>query len=300
MLERITVLDGGMGSELLNRTGHRGGLWSAQALLDAPELVLAVHTDYIDAGADVIIANNYSTIPSYLGKAGLADQYQHMTHTAGELARRAAKLADRDVQVLGSMPPLQESYRHDLVQPEAQARPIYHALVEALAPHVDGFVCETMSSATEARVAASSVRDAGFDGPLWVAWTLTESADGTLRSGDTIAQAYAALAGLNVDAYLFNCCTPDAITAALPQLAALTDRPYGAYPNLMHIPPGWTLDNDVASERFAMSVEEFVACGETWRAAGASIIGGCCGIGPSHIAGLAQALKYPVLVEENI
>jgi len=72
MLPQITILDGGMGGELIRR-GHatRTELWSALALLEAPDDVLAVHADYIAAGARLIITNTYSTIAGYLGKAGL-------------------------------------------------------------------------------------------------------------------------------------------------------------------------------------------------------------------------------------
>ena len=65
-MAELTVIDGGMGGELQLRSGKTGGLWSAQALVDAPDLVREVHEDYVSAGAEVIITNTYSTIPSYL------------------------------------------------------------------------------------------------------------------------------------------------------------------------------------------------------------------------------------------
>ena len=71
----VTLLDGAMGTELQRRgvevPSHITSVWSAQALIDAPEAVLGVHRDYIEAGADVITVNNYSLTPLLLARAGL-------------------------------------------------------------------------------------------------------------------------------------------------------------------------------------------------------------------------------------
>ena len=137
----VTIMDGGMGAELMRR-GGASPLWSARALLDAPELVRAVHDDFINAGARVIITNTYSTIPSYLGKEGLEARWMELADLAGRIAREAADAPGEPVTVLGSLPPLNESYRHDLVPPDAEAVPAYEALAQTLAPYVDGFVAE--------------------------------------------------------------------------------------------------------------------------------------------------------------
>ena len=87
----VIVLDGGMGVEIGKRyAAAKQGLWSASVLLDRPDIVMAVHQDFIRAGARMIITNTYSTIPSYLGKAGRAEEYQALTTLGGTLARRAA------------------------------------------------------------------------------------------------------------------------------------------------------------------------------------------------------------------
>ena len=87
-LQKLTILDGGMGSELIRRGAtSRDGLWSAGALLDCPETVVDIHTDYIRAGAEVITTNSYSTIPSYLERHGLETRYEELAHLAGSLAQ---------------------------------------------------------------------------------------------------------------------------------------------------------------------------------------------------------------------
>ena len=279
----VTILDGGMGGELIRREqAPRGELWSAQALLDAPEAVLTLHRDYIAAGADIIITNTYATIPSYLEKLGLEARYAELAGLAARLARQAADEADREVLVAGSLPPLGESYRPDLSPPDAEARPVYRTLAEALDPFVDLHICETMSCIRESVNAVTGAREAtGPDKPVWVSWTLMERPGGGLRSGEPVAAAVEALAGLQVDGYLFNCTSPEAITAGLAELGTLTDRPIGAYPNRMSVPEGWTLDNEVATApRTDLDIAAFLDYAKRWIEQGADIIGGCCGMIP--------------------
>jgi len=225
----ITILDGGMGQELLRR-GHRGsqGLWSAQALIDAPDVVADVHRSYIDVGARVITTNTYSTVPSYLGKAGMADRYVELASLAARIARDVANAASVPVKVAGSVPPLDESYRFDLVPADAVALPIYASLVRALDPYVDLFLCETMSCIREARNAASAACEvAQGRKPVWVSWTLAEEPGAGLRSGESIAEAVRALEHLPIDAFLFNCTTPAAIEWGIAELRPLTSKAIG-------------------------------------------------------------------------
>ena len=285
----ITILDGGMGSELRERGyGSADGLWSAQALLDAPDMVLQVHRDYIAAGADIITSNSYSTIPSYLGKRAMAGRYVELTRLAGEIARAAASGAPRPVRVAGSLPPLGESYRPDLIPEEAESLEIYRAMVEALRDSVDLFLCETLSSGAEARRAVGQALAFGGGKPVLVSWTLDETPGAGLRSGEPVAEAFAQLAGYEVAAYLFNCTQPEAILAGVRELAQLTDRPIGGYPNLMApVNRAWTLDNELqTATRTDLDIDDFVALVARIVAAGATIVGGCCRVGPRHIAAL--------------
>ncbi|MYA17608.1 MAG: homocysteine S-methyltransferase family protein, partial [Gammaproteobacteria bacterium] len=245
----VTLLDGGMGREIQQRRPEAAhGLWSARVLVDEPDLVVEIHREYIDAGAAVITTNNYSTIPSYLGKEGMQGRYRELTHLAATLARRAVRESGKDVAIAGSLPPLEESYRADLVPSPDVARPIYQGVVEALRNDVDLYVCETMSSATEANTAASAALAHGGGKPVYVSWTLAETPGQGLRSGETVRQAVDALAGLAVDGYLFNCTHLEAIEVGLRELKALTTKPIGCYPNRLNkVPEGWTLDNEITT-----------------------------------------------------
>ena len=290
----VTLLDGGMGREIQERRPRAAqGLWSASVLLDEPDLVVEIHREYIDAGATVITTNNYSTIPSYLGKAGMQDRYRELTRLAATLARRAVRESGKDVAVAGSLPPLEESYRADLVPPPDVAQPVYRGVVEAFRDEVDLFICETMSSALEAKTAAGAARAHGQGKPVYVSWTLDETPGQGLRSGETVTAAVHALAGLAVDGYLFNCTHPEAIEAGLRELKPLTAKPIGCYPNRLNkVPDGWTLDNEITTGlRRDLPRHLYVASMLRCIEAGASLVGGCCGIGPSDIRALAERLR---------
>ena len=289
----ITVLDGGMGGELQRRFGTGDGLWSAQVLVDNPDGVAAVHMDYIAAGARMIITNTYSTIPSYLGKEGRESEYVELTRLGGEIARRAVKNSGVEVRILGSLPPLSESYRPDLVPAAEQAMPIYRNMAKALVDNVDAFVCETMSSADEALHASSQALLHGQGKPVYVSWTLNETPGAGLRSLESVTHAFETLAHLEIAGFMFNCTRPEAIEAALVEITSLTDKPVGCYANrIAEVPLDWELDKDyqtIPVNRLptALFVEFCLRC----AAKGATIIGGCCGIGPEDISALSEALQ---------
>ena len=289
-----TILDGGMGGEIQRHLPEaKNGLWSALALIDHSDLVVRLHREYIDAGADLVTTNTYATVPSYLAKAGMAARYPELARLAARLARQAADTVPRPVQVAGALPPLEESYRADLVPPAAQALPVYGKLVAAMAPDVDVWLCETMSSAAEAVNAARQARALGGGKPVYVSWTLDETPGAGLRSGESIAAAVRAVAGMDVDAFLFNCTHPEAIEAGLNELRRLTDKPVGCYPNrLNRVPEGWALDNNLATGlRRDLPQHLYVAAMERCVEQGATIVGGCCGIGPDDIRALASRLR---------
>ncbi|MDA0762613.1 MAG: homocysteine S-methyltransferase family protein [Proteobacteria bacterium] len=295
----ITIMDGGMGGELKARLpGAERGLWSAKALVDAPELVVELHQEYIDAGARLIITNTYSTVPSYLAKEGLEGEFERYTALGGALAKKAVAQSGKPVQIAGSLPPLFESYRPDLVGTAEASLPVYAALVRALLPYVDLFLCETMSTADEAFQAASQAKALGEGKPVIVAWTLNEEPGAGLRSGESVETAFARLEALELDGFLFNCTAPEAANAALVTLRELTDKPIGCYVNrTKKVPVGWTLDGQASDgRRQDLTTDYFVELSKSAIAAGATIIGGCCGIGPSDIKALNDAVLQDPLI----
>lgn len=291
----MILLDGGTGQELLRRSAAPPTpLWSAQVMFDQPELVREVHADYLHAGADIITLNAYSATPCRLNRYGLADQFVALQQAAGELAHQARDQAGRPTaQIAGCLSPFGWSYRPDLAPPYDELVNHYGAIAELQQPYVDLFVCETMSSIAEGRAALEAARP--FARPVWVAFTVADD-DGTrLRSGESLAEALAAVN--DADAVLVNCSPPESIDRSMSVLAAEAGpRPFGAYANgFTHIAsefePGTT--TTVLGQRRDLTPEAYTDHVIAWRDAGATIVGGCCEIGPAHIRSLAARLADP-------
>ena len=279
-----------MGNELLKRTNKQSsGLWSAQFLIDSPNLVKEVHQAYVDVGAQVITTNTYSTIPSYLQKENKTNLMKDLIRKAGAIAREVADNNNQEILVAGSLPPLDESYRPDLVPNEKESIPIYEELIEELNSFVDIFLCETVSSIAETSNVLKAIKNkAKQDKKIWLSWTLLEDKSARLRSKETIEDALQFAESFNPDAYLFNCTDPIAITEGIKKLSKLTDKPIGCYPNVFGVPFDWTLDNNVEVDPRNLSIEQFIEYKNLWNELGASIIGGCCETRPSHIKAFAS------------
>lgn len=286
----IVLLDGGIGQEILKRTtGPAGTSWLPLVLIDQPDVVLAVHEDYIRAGARVITTNSYILTRPHLEPMGLGDRFDSLNHRAGELAARARDRSGHAVLIAGSLPPQEGSYRVRRALLFDDTVELYREQAEALAPYVDLFMCETLASAEEARAAVTGATSVGK--PVWVAWTLEDHGSALLRSGETISEAALALTGLPVGAFLANCCSPESITRAMPELARL--GPAGGYANgFVAIPDRWSETGGGLDRlgRRDIDPETYLGHARAWLDAGARIVGGCCEIGPAHIARIRDAL----------
>ena len=289
--ERTILLDGGMGRELRFRgVDVMTSIWSVKALIDAPQVVCEVHRDFIAAGADIITVNSYVIVKSNLAWAGIEGRFKELNRLACNLAQQARDTSGRDVLIAGSLPPLAGSYRPDRVGRFEEIEPLYREQAEELAPHVDLLICETMSSADEGRAAAAAASRTGK--PVWVCWTLHEDRSGRLRSGEDIGDAVRTLSGLTISGVLANCCAPESITRAMPQLVQTGLKYVGGYANTFQpIPEDWDLDGDKASDgslglRTDLDPESYAGHAGDWLKAGATVVGGCCGTRPAHIAKL--------------
>ncbi|MEM7378377.1 MAG: homocysteine S-methyltransferase family protein [Pseudomonadota bacterium] len=286
----VTLLDGGMGREL-KRSGapfHQPE-WSAAALSAAPESVAEVHRRFIHAGCAVITTNNYAVVPFHIGAERFELEGEALTELAGRLAVEAAS---EGVRVAGSLPPLAGSYRPDLFDP-AMAEQLYPRIVAALAPFVDVWLGETISCLAEATAICTALRER--DKPLWLAFTLDDDT-GTaprLRSGESIDTACELAEAEGADGVLFNCSVPEVIGAAIAAVGAVPDRPFvfGGYANAFTPRPVDTEANsEIAALRDEITPEAYADTVMRWVDDGASVVGGCCGIGPEHIAALRARL----------
>jgi len=293
--ERTILLDGGMGRELRFRgIDVMTPIWSAKALIEAPQAVRQIHSDYIAAGADIITTNTYGIIRSNLAKEGLEDRFKELNLLACQIAEEAREASGRSVLIAGSLPPLAGSYRPDLVGNIEDIQPLYLEQAELLAPYVDLILCETMSSAAEGRAAATAACQTGM--PVWVSWTLHDDGSGKLRSGETISEAVEMLSDLAVFGFLANCCRPESITKAMPLLAEAGATYFGGYANtFLLIPEDWELDGLKETDgsldlRTDLDPESYARHVVQWLQDGATVVGGCCGTRPAHIAKLRELI----------
>lgn len=270
------VLDGAMGTEL-ERRGLRASLplWSAHALLEAPEMVRVIHSEYAAAGAQILTANTFRTQRRALGREGLADRAEELTRLAVTLAREGAGERE-DVLIAGSAPTLEDCYRPDLVPSDAELEREHGAHADALAAGgVDLILIETMNTAREARIAARAARASGL--PFFASFVC--GTGGRLLSGEALADALDLLGPESPHCLLVNCLPPSAVGACLPILREAKTA-FGVYANL-----GEPRESGRSED---CSPEQLAAHARVWRDAGARVIGGCCGTEPAHIRALAR------------
>jgi S-methylmethionine-dependent homocysteine/selenocysteine methylase len=248
----------------------------------------------------VITTNSYAVVPFHLGSARFAARGEELADLAGRLARQAAVTAGRPVKVAGSLPPVCGSYRADLFRPD-EARPILQTLVRGLAPHVDHWQGETLSAIEEAELLREVIDATGGPArPLWLSFTLEDEAhvhgQPRLRSGQQVAEAVAATIRLGAAAVLFNCSQPEVMGEAVSAARGVIEDSgaalrIGVYANAFPPQPKDATANAGLSEiRADLTPHAYLAFAKAWRRTGASILGGCCGIGPEHIAVLREGL----------
>ncbi len=288
-----------MGKELA-RIGAPFGQpeWSALALLEAPERVHEAHRNFIDAGAEVITVNAYAVVPYHIGAERFDARGRELAGLAGELARRAADAGPHPVRVAGCLPPVFGSYVPERFDP-AVAPDLLRVLIEAQAPWVDLWVGETIGSLAEAEAMMAALDDAAAVGDRWLSYAVDdERQDGrvTLWSGESMPDAAQLAVDLGADAVLVNCAAPESISRALIELeatvrAAGSGVPLGAYANAFEPrPPGLAANETILDRREDLTADVYGGLAREWVAAGASIIGGCCGIHPEHIAAIGAGL----------
>lgn len=288
----ITLLDGGMGQELVLRSDKEPtSLWATQILLDKPELVRGVHEDYFAAGAQIATTNTYAILRDRLIRHDIEDQFEKLHQAACEIACKARDQHGSG-QVAGSLGPCGWSYRPDMAPPAEQAAEVYAEIAQLHAPYVDLLICETMASVDQARGALMGAKTIGK--PVWLAISVADNDGAQLRSGEPVTDILPLVSELQPDALLLNCSIPEALNQALPLLAG-NGVPVGGYANgFTKITQEFTDLNstvDALEKRADLGPEAYADFADHWVEQGASIVGGCCEVGPAHIAELARRFK---------
>jgi len=279
------ILDGAMGTELQRRGVDTGlPLWSANALTNRGEVVLQIHRDYIDAGADIITTNTFRTTRRMFARANLPDQSDRYTTVAVDLAHQARDSAPgREILIAGSMAPLEDCYRPDLVPPDDQLRLEHNELAGRLArAGTDFILLETMNTIREAYIACEAAIATGKE--VMVSFICNRA--GHLYGGESFADAIRMITPLQPTAFSINCVSPRFIMPALNIACVTTSLPLAVYANV-GIPEnerrGWEFTREITPEDYSTYAGD-------WLHSGVTIIGGCCGTTPEYIAALANIL----------
>ena len=282
-MTQITLLDGGMGQELVHRTGDRPtALWSTRVMVDHPGLVGQIHTDYFNAGATVATTNTYAIHHDRLKGTGLEEQFADL-HARALHEATEARDAYGTGRIAGAIGPLGASYRPDLHPPSAEAQMLFADVAKLLAPKCDVILLETVSSLDQARDGLAGAAVAGL--PVWLAMTVDDQ-DGTrLRSGEPLGEVVD-IAQNGAASLLLNCSSPEAISTGLAEIADC-GLPFGAYANgfekitTAFLEDSPTVDNLTARRDLDPQAYADVVMG--WVELGATVVGGCCEVGPAHI-----------------
>ncbi len=261
--------------------------WSAAAVATHPDVVRAVHEDYIRAGSDIITTNSFSTARHQLEAAGLGDRFRELNERSVALAREAREnAAERPVFIAGSISSVhfEIEYMCSVEQAAANFREQAELLVEA---GVDLIMMEMMWDIDYSAAAVAAAVATGL--PTWIGFTCKIGEDSTVmlfskKYDGTLASALDALLPLGgVVANVMHTQTQD----VAPALRVLMDRwsgPVGAYAHCGEfVMPNWQFIDTI-------SPENYLAEALKWVEMGVQIIGGCCGIGPEHIQMLKERL----------
>ncbi len=272
---KVLILDGGIGTSLQARglpRGHPPDLWS----VERPEEVRRVHEAFVEAGANIIFTNTFGASRLRLDRYGWSDRVLELNRAAVGLARAASQGRALVAGNIGPCGPVAATFR-SLSRPEAVS--LFAEQIGALASaEVDLLAIETISDVEEMEVAVSAARSVSPDLPLLA--SLTFAREGKLRSGEGPEAAARALEAMGVEIVGANCSFGFQLLLPIcEEMAGATTLPLAMKPNA-GVPPGPPPSADEAAEYARGFVE-----------AGASLVGGCCGVDPAMLRAIAQAVK---------
>ena len=287
------ILDGGTGTDIQRRGAPMSGeTWCAEVNLTHPDIVRAVHEDYIRAGADIITANTFATSALSFNYYGRDNDLLKIDAAAVANSRQAA--AGKSVAVAGSvstMRPVAPGTDRTLKEkewPEAEARALFRRKVENLArTGVDLLMMEMMRDVDYSVYATEAAVATGL--PVWVGISVERGEDGRLvgfgREDQLFNDVAKRLSATKPAVINIMHTSPNDTDDALQTLRKYWDGPIGTYPESGYFKmPDWQFIDII-------SPEELVSKSRGWKAQGATIFGGCCGIGPDHIAALSKEFK---------
>jgi len=286
--ERPVLADGAMGTVLYARGVPINRCYD-ELNLSEPGLILSIHEEYLQAGAEILETNTFGANRFRLARHGLADKVAEICAAGVRLARRAAaNLKEKqagEARVAGSVGPLGVRLEPLGKTGLDEARSAFAEQIRALAEAgVDLLIVETMPALNEAREALAAAREVAPGLPVLVMVTVDD--DANCLDGSSAEQAAALLTGWGADAIGVNCSTgPTTVLTAVEAMRAATTLPLAAMPNA-------GIPRAVEGRNIYLCSPEYMASfARKAIGAGVQMVGGCCGTTPNHIRAMRAAMR---------
>ena len=297
--KKTRILDGGMGQELLAKgLISKGTLWSTSAILDEKfhQLLIDVHTSFINAGANVIVTNNFSSRKVRLIQNKVEDKFEYVNKKACELANKAREISKKNILIAGSLPPQNGTYVVDerginIIKKDFKEQ------AEIIKPYVDFFYLDVISSAKEVEAACEVTEKMNM--PVLVGLHLKKN--GKIASGETVTEIVKKYKTSNWIGLIGACVSLEIIENSSKEMSDL-DIPFGFKANLWSVEEPLPLHkfnrskfnevgknpNDTMGRRDEITGEIFYNFAKRIKEKGANILGGCCNINPEHIKSISS------------
>jgi len=297
--ESIRILDGGMGQELLARgLKPKGTLWSASALLDEKnhKLLTDTHLSFINAGADVIVTNSFTTRRVRFKQNNVENFFDFANKKAGELAVKAKRISKKNVLIAGGLPAQNDTYQVDNRDKNIIKKDFFDQ-ANLINPYVDFFYLDVISSGREIEIALDITEK--LNKPVLVGLHIRK--DGKLPSGETITEIVKNYRNNNWLGLISACVSLEIIEKTTKELKNLK-IPFGFKANLWGVEeplPVHKFNNAKFNEtgknpnialgrRDDVDGKKFYEFAKKIMKDGATILGGCCEIRPSHIKEISR------------
>jgi len=288
------ILDGGTGQTLLEKgLKPEGTLWSATALIneDFHDLVVETHLDFINAGVDLIVTNNFGVRKRRLLQNNRLDYFESANKFAGQLAQKAKELSNKNILIAGSLPTHADTYQSRFFNTDEEVHQGFYETAAILSPFVDLFYLDVISSVKETRIACEAIKK--FNKPVLIGSHFRKNAH--LPSNETITDVVKEIKNYNCCGIIAACVSPEIAKLVLPEFKK-QNLPYGFKVNAFEdIPEDFVISSkssqqptDVLGTLKDFTPNVFKNFVESAANQGATLLGGCCEIKPRHIKALKE------------
>jgi len=295
---KTRILDGGMGQELLKRgLKPQGTLWSASALVEEKyhQLIIDTHLDFINAGADVIVTTTFTARRIRLIQNKCEEHFERINAKAVELALKARDISKKKILVAGGLPNQYQTYSENLGDDLNLIEKNFYDQAKLLKSNIDFFYLDVMGSGKECEIALKTIKS--FNLPVLVGVHIRKN--GKLPSGENISDIVKKYKEENWLGIIAACVHPESYEIITKELKNL-DIPYGFKLNAFkNIPDDYAVreastwgkggnPTKILGSREDITESKFYEFVKKFKDAGATILGGCCEIRPSHISKIAN------------